>query len=222
MTGEYVESIENSIKRINEIEEEITRRYKILDKVENALKSAIATESELKRYSGISFKFEDLYVRLELARSQIKKQDKDFTQALNTAITGLGVLINLGLEGKDVFMRNNLLTAVFGCVNGVYDIVENENRSVELSQISFVTSRLIQYSKSSSIFTKDMQTFRRVCNNTIRDIAMMMGKPFSLKTMLEIVDVIDLAITQVQDVLESINKNHEEQTRQLGDIFNIQ
>ena len=222
VTGEYIESINNSIKLINDIEEDITQRYKMLDKVENALRSAIATESELKRYSGISFKFEDLYVRLELAKSQIKKQDKDFALALRTAITGLGVLVNLGLEGKDVFMRNNLLSAVFGCVNGIYDIVENENRSIELSQISFVTGRLIQYSKSNSIFTKDLKTFRHVCNNAIRDIAMMMGKPFNLQTMLEIVETIQLTIIQVQDLLDTLNKNHEEQTRQLGDIFNIQ
>lgn len=222
VTDEYIENINSSIAKINQIEEDITIRYKMIDKIENALNSAIATESELKRYSSISFKFEDLYVRLELAKSQIKKQDKDFASALNTAILGLGVLINLGLEGKDVFMRNNLLSAVFGCVNGIYDIVENDNRSVELSQISFVTARLVQYSKSNNIFTKDLQTFRRVCNNAIRDIAMMMGKPFNLQTMLQIVDAIELTINQVQELLNTLNANHEEQTRQLGDIFNIQ
>lgn len=221
VTAEYIDKIVEARVRINQIEEEIAERYKILDRVENALDGAIATESEMKRYSNLAFKFEDLYVRLALAKSQIKDKDPDFVVALNTAITGLGVLVNISLSGKEIFMRNNLLSAVFGCVNGIYDIVDNKNKSVELSQVKFVTTRLVKYSVLNNTLTKDLQTFRHVCNNTIRDVAMMMGKPFNLRTMVDIVENIQLSIEQLQELVKTLDENHVEQTRVLGDIFNI-
>lgn len=218
---EYLTKIGLVVNAINEIEEEITDRYKILDRVEIALKGAIPSENELKRYTSLSFKFEDLYVRLELAKSQIKDKNKDFVTAINTAIRGLGVLINLGNEGKDVFVRNSLLSAVFNSVNGIYDLVDDDNKSVELTQIKFVTTRLVQYSQLNNVFVKDLQTFRHICNNVIRDVAIMMGKPFNLQTMLDIIDTIDLAIKQVQEVVDTLNKNQLEQTQLLGDILNV-
>ena len=221
VTDEYLEQIKLTKQDIEEIELEIAERYKIIDRVEIALKAAIPSESEMKRYSGLAFKFEDLYVRLELAKSQINNKDKDWLTSINTAITGLMVLAKLSQEGKDIFMRNNLLSAVFNSVNGIYDIVDNKNKSVELSQINFVTTRLVKYSNLNNSLTKNLQTFRHVCNNTIRDIAMMMGKPFSLRTMLEIVDEIELSIRQIQDILDVLNNNHVEQTRLLGDIMNV-
>jgi len=221
VTDEYIEKIHNANERINTIEQEISDKYDILDRLDNALKAAIPSENEMKRYSNLSFKFEDLYVRLELAKSQLKSKDKQFVDAINTAVIGLGVLINLGIEGKDIYLRNSLLSAVFNSVNGMYDIVDNKNKSVELSQIKFVTSRLVKYSILNSNLNKDLQTFRRVCNNAIRDIAMMMGKPFSIGTMLDIVDTIDLAIKQVQELVDTLNHNHVEQTSLLGDILNI-
>lgn len=221
VTEEYLTKIAVTIDAINQIEEEIGERYKIIDRVEVALKSAIPTESEMKRYSSLGFKFEDLYVRLELAKSQIKNKDKDFASAINTAITGLGVLVNMSLEGKDLLMRNSLLSSVFNSVNGIYDLVDNKNKSIELTQIKFVTTRLMQYSMLNGTFTKDLQMFRHISNNVIRDIAIQMGKPFNLVTMLDIVDTIDLSITQLQELLDSLNKNHVEQTQLLGDIFNV-
>lgn len=218
---EYLTKIGLVVNAINEVEEEITERYKILDRVEVALRGAIPSENELKRYTSLSFKFEDLYVRLELAKSQVKDKNKDFVTAINTAIRGLGVLINLGYEGKDVFVRNSLLSAVFNSVNGIYDLVDDENKSVELTQIKFVTTRLVQYSQLNNVFMKDLQTFRHICNNVIRDVAIMMGKPFNLKTMLEIIDTIDLAIKQVQEVVDTLNKNQVTETQLLGDILNV-
>lgn len=218
---EYLTKIQLVVDAINEVEEDISERYKILDRVEVALKSAIPGENELKRYTSLSFKFEDLYVRLELAKSQIKDKNKDFVTAINTAIRGLGVLINLANEGKDVFVRNSLLSAVFNSVNGIYDLVDNDNKSIELTQINFVTTRLVQYSQLNNVFIKDLQTFRRICNNVIRDVAIMMGKPFNLKTMLDIIDTIDLAIKQVQELIDTLNKNQVTQTQLLGDILNV-
>jgi len=60
-----------------------------------------------------------------------------------------------------------------------------------------------------------------VCNNTIRDVAMMMGKPFNLRTMVDIVENIQLSIEQLQELIKTLDENHVEQTRVLSDIFNI-
>lgn len=221
VTDEYLDKIKQTKEEINEVEEEISERYKIIDRVEIALKAAIPSENEMKRYSSLTFKFEDLFTRLELAKSQIKDKDKDFTMAINTAVNGLLILAKIGQEGKDVFMRNTLLSAVFNSVNGIYDLVDNKNKSVELSQIKFVTSRLVRYSLLNNSLTKNLQTFRHVCNNAIRDVAMYMGKPFNLATMVDIVDTIDLAIRQIQELVNKLNENHVEQTRLLSDILNV-
>lgn len=151
----------------------------------------------------------------------MKSKDKEYLQTFDTAVTGLGVLMNIALEGKDVYMRNTFLSAIFNCVNGIYDLVNNKNKSIELSQIKFVTSRLVQYSLISNTMTKDLQTFRHVCNNAIRDIAITMGKPLTGKNMFDLLEEIDMSIKQIQELLDTINKNHEEQTRLLGDILNV-
>ena len=221
VTIEYLTNIKNTKKLVEDIENKITDRYKIIDRVDVAVKAAIPLESEMKRYSSLAFKFEDLYVRLDLAKSQIKDKNPDFLQGLKTAMAGLKVLIQLAQEGKDIFMRNSLLSAVFNCVNGVYDLVEESNKSVELKQIKFVTTRLVNYSFKNNVFVKDLQTFRHVCNNAIRDIAIFMGRPFSVGTMLEIVEAIELAIKQVQELVETVNKNHVEQSQLLSEILNI-
>jgi hypothetical protein len=50
---------------------------------------------------------------------------------------------------------------------------------------------------------------------------MMMGKPFSIDTMGDIINTISLAIDQVKELVETLNRNHIEQTKVLGDILNI-
>lgn len=221
VTEEYLTKIDVSVAFVNELEQKITERYKMVDNAEIALKGAMPSESELKRYSNLAFKFEDLYVRLELARSQIDKKDTDFRVAIKTAILGLGVLVNQALIGKDVFMRNSLLSAVFNSATAIYDLVEDKNKSAELTKIDFVTVRLEKYSRLNQGFLKDLQTFRRVCNNIIRDVAIMISKPFSLKTMLEVIDSINLSIEQIDQMIATLKNNHEEQSRMVSDILNV-
>lgn len=221
VTEDYYNKIKYSIEWVNRVEEEITRRYNILDKVEIALKGAVPSENEMKRYSALSFKFQDLYTRLELAKSQVNKDDKAFQEALQAAIYGLGVLLILTVEGKDIFMRNTLSMGVFNCVNFMFDIVDNKNKSVELSQIKFVTTRLEEYTSLNMSFSKDLQTYRHVCNNVIRDVAILMGKPFNYDGMMEINEVIDLAIKQIESLKDDLDKNHREQSQLIGDILNV-
>lgn len=219
--NEYLERIDSSIKMIDDIANQISERYNMLDRIDASLRSAIPSESELKRYSSLTFKYEDLYVRLALAKSQIQNKDKDFETALKASMLGLKVLSHLASEGKELFIRNSLLSMVFNCVNGVYDLVDTKNKSLELKQIKFVTTRLVKYSLLNSNFVADLRTFRHVCNNTIRDVAIMMGKPFNLQTMIEISETIELSINQIQELITTINNNHLEQSQLLGDILNV-
>ena len=221
INNEYLEKIEATIELVNKVATDISERYNMLDRIDASLRSAIPGESEMKRYSGLTFKYEDLYVRLALAKSQIKNKDKDFETALKGAMLGLKVLSHQAKEGKELFMRNSLLSMVFNCVNGIYDLVDTKNKSLELTQVKFVTSRLVKYSLLNSSFVTDLRTFRHVCNNTIRDVAIMMGKPFNLQTMIEICETIELSISQIEELLRTINDNHVEQTVLLGDILNV-
>ena len=118
-------------------------------------------------------------------------------------------------------MRNTLLSGVFNSVNFMYDIVDDKNKSVELSQIKFVTSRLADYTDLNMSFSKDLQTYRHVSNNVIRDIAILMGKPFNFYGMLEIIETIDLAIKQIESLKEDLDKNHRKQSQMLSDILNV-
>lgn len=221
VNNEYLEKIQATIEFVNKIAVDISERYNMLDRIDASLRSAIPCESEMKRYSSLTFKYEDLYVRLALAKSQIKEKDKDFEVALKGAMLGLKVLSHQAKEGKEIFMRNSLLSMVFNCVNGIYDLVDTKNKSLELKQVKFVTSRLVKYSLLNSNFVADLRTFRHVCNNSIRDVAIMMGRPFNLQTMVEICETIELASSQLEELIRTINDNHIEQTQLLGDILNV-
>ncbi len=221
VNNEYLEKIDATIQLVNKVAADISERYNMLDRIDASLRSAIPSESEMKRYSTLTFKYEDLYVRLALAKSQIKNKDKDFETALKGAMLGLKVLSHQAKEGKELFMRNSLLSMVFNCVNGIYDLVDTKNKSLELTQVKFVTSRLVKYSLLNSNFVADLRTFRHVCNNTIRDVAIMMGRPFNLQTMIEICETIELATNQIEELIRTINDNHVEQTHLLGDILNV-
>ena len=221
VNNEYLEKIEATIELVNKVAADISERYNMLDRIDASLRSAIPGESEMKRYSALTFKYEDLYVRLALAKSQIKDKDKDFETALKGAMLGLKALSHQAKEGKELFMRNSLLSMVFNCVNGIYDLVDTKNKSLELKQIKFVTSRLVKYSLLNSNFVADLRTFRHVCNNVVRDVAIMMGKPFNLRTMVEICETIELAINQIEELLRTINENHVEQSDILSDILNV-
>lgn len=223
----YIARISDTIDKINSVENEITNNYKILDNLEANLKYAIPMEEELKRYSALAFKFQELLVRLELAKSQLKSKDnskeqnKDYNNAINTSVTGLGILVNISQECKDVFVRNNLLMALFNSVNAIYDIVDNPNKSIEISQIKFVTSKLSEYSVLNANLNKELVSFRQIANNTIRDIAITMGKPIDLSGLADIIDSIETTSVQLEKILDVLKSNLSQQIQILNDILNI-
>lgn len=218
---EYFKQIESSQSFVERTQELISAMYKILDNLEIALKSAIPSEDELKKYSSIGFKYQDLLVRLELAKSQLQGDAKDFKTMIDTSLTGFQNLIELSQTGKDLFMRNTMMGAIFASINALYDIVDNPNKTIEVSQTKFVTSKLEDYSSLCTTFVADMGTFRRVANNSIRDIAITLGKPLNIKGSKELIDIIEVTINQLQQLIESLDKNHKEQTQVLNDILSV-
>ena len=77
INNEYLEKIGATIELVNNVANDISERYNMLDRIDASLRSAIPGESEMKRYSSLAFKYEDLYVRLALAKSQIKNKDAE-------------------------------------------------------------------------------------------------------------------------------------------------
>jgi len=221
VTENYFTQMKVWDERLEAVKNRITELYKIYDKVESVLKSAIPSEDEMKKYTTLSFKYQDLSVRLALAKSQVNKKDKAFKTAFDAGVAGLGVIINTYVQAKDLFIRQSLATAIFNVVNSIYDLVEEKNKSIELSQIKFVTGKLAEYSILSASFNKDLLTLRHVGNNGIRDIAIMMGKPFNYDGMLEILKTIELAIDQTNHLYDILNKNLQEQIQLLTDILTI-
>ena len=221
VTENYFAQMKVWNEKLKLVQDRITELYKIYDKVENVLKTAIPGEDEMKKYTTLSFKFQDLSVRLELAKSQVNRKDKEFKNVFDAAITGLGVIINIFVEAKDLFIRQSLMTAVFNVVNSIYDLVDEKNKSIELSQIKFVTNKLAEYSILSASFNKDLLTIRHVGNNGIRDLAIMMGKTINFNGLLEMLKVIELAVEQLNRLQDILNKNLQEQIQILTDILTI-
>ncbi len=221
VNGEYFKSIQATTKAINDMSQKIADRYHTLDKVEDALKVAIPSENEMKRYTQVIFKFNDLSTRLTLAREQIDKKDKDFITIINTAIKGLGVLMQQAIEGKDLYMRNSLLTATFNSVNAMYDLVDNDNNATEITQVYFVTNKLSEYTTVNGIYTKELMEFRKACNNTIRDISITMGKPLTARGVVELIGYIDVAIQQLDIELKVLDTNNRKQVDLLGAILRV-
>ena len=221
VNGEYFKNIQAMTKSINDMSKKIADQYHTLDKVEYALKAAIPGENEMKRYSQVIFKFNDLSVRLTLAKSQVDRKNKDFITVIDTAIKGLGVLMQQATEGKDLFMRNSLLSATFNTVNAMYDLVDNENNSTEITQINFVTNKLSEYTTVNAIYSKELIEFRKACNNAIRDISITMGKPLNVKGMVDLIGYIDVAIQQLDIELKVLDTNNRKQVDLLGAILRV-
>ena len=222
MNDQYLNGIEAGNARVNAIKEGIEEYRKILDSLEVAFKSAIPTEAEMKKYSSVKHRFQDLQNRLEVSASQLVNKDKALKELIDTAKTGLEALTEVYTEGKDLFMRNNLMTAVFATVTCLYNLTENDDRDIEKSQKKFVSERLEDYSIRNSSLLKDLTTFRRVGDDAIRDIAIVLGKPLSTETLYEMLEVQELAINQSNQMFDMLDKNHQKQLDLLTTILSME
>ena len=181
----------------------------------------IETDEDMSKYTSLGFKFQDLRNRLEISKSQVLKDDKIMMELLDTAVTGLGVLIKFAVSSKDVYMRNSMLHSILNCVTEMHEIVDGANKDMESSQIAFLNTRLGEYSNANTALDNDMTTFRHVAKNAIRDISIMMSKTLKISSVREIVDYLDITLKQLEQLLNNINKKHEEQAQILQDILKI-
>ena len=222
MNDQYLNGIAAGNARVKAIKEGIEEYRKILDSLEVAFKSAIPTEAEMKKYSSVKHRFQDLQNRLEVSASQLVKKDKALKELIDAAKAGLEALTETYTEGKDLFMRNNLMTAVFATVTCLYNLTENEDRDIEKAQKKFVSERLEDYSIRNSSLLKDLTTFRRVGDEAIRDIAIVLGKPLSTETLYEMLEIQELAINQSNQMFDMLDKNHQKQLDLLTTILSME
>lgn len=221
VTQEYVDQIESSVNDLDLIKNKIAKEYDVLDKLEIALGSAIPAESELKKYSSIAFKLQELCVRLELSKSQITKENKELLQLIKTANAGLATMIAYSIDVKDLFIRNSLMSAAFKSYNAIYDLVNDQDNLTALAQVKFITDKLANYSDTYEKFAKELVEYRKIGNNTIRDLSIIMGKPFNGKGLLEIISTIDIGIKQFEQLLKSLENNNEKQNDILNSLLTL-
>lgn len=223
---QYLIQIDEARDRLSQLKLDLEKRRKMLDGIELAFKSAIPAENDMKKYTSIKHKLQDLQNRLDIASSQVvlDARSKDL---LTVNKSGLDALIQIYTDGKDVFMRNTLMSGIFASVNALYSLGENEDKVLEKSQKKFISKQLLEYSIKNSTLTKDLQTFRKIGEDIVRDVAIILGKPISLANLKEMAEVIELAVNQSSQMFDMIDKNHKDQVNQIStgvlltDVFNV-
>ena len=221
VTNKYISQIEETSKKLNDLKEKISEHYNVLDKLEIALKTAIPSEEEMNKYSSIGLKLQELSVRLELSKSQVTKDNKELKTLIDTANTGLSTMIAYSLDVKDLFMRNSMMSASFKAVNALYNFVNGMDKSMELSQIKFITDKISEYTDTYNAFANELVEYRRIGNNTIRDLSIIMGKPFGGTGLLEIINAIGIGLKQFENLYNSLNANNDKQSDILNAILTL-
>lgn len=219
ITEEYTKAIESEIKNINELEEEIAKRYKMLDLLNSSLKSSIPTEGEMKKLSAIPFKFQELSNKLENAKSTIA--DKNIKELISTMITGLKSLVAAGEDLKELYMRNSLVSANFKTIDVILDFAESDNKGEQLKQFLALNSHLDKYSKVSLGISEDFFKCRTLANNTIRNIALTMCKNYTKTSLKEISKQIETCYQGMDEYLDRISDNNKHQINIVKEILSL-
>lgn len=216
LSDSYINQIDESITRLNNLKEKISAHYDVLDKLETALKSAIPTENEMKKYSSITFKLQEISVKLDMAKSQVSKDDKENLTLINTIKSGLKTMIAYAIDTKDLFMRNSLMTASYKAVNAMYDIVDGNG---DLVQIKLVTDKLTNYNEVYNEFADGLVEYRKTGNNLIRDLSIVLGRQVNGVNLLEMIRILDAGIKQIDTLFDSLNINNTKQKELLESIL---
>ena len=219
VSDSYLSQIEYSVDRINDIEKRITEHYKVLDMLENALKTAVPSEEELKRYSAVIFKVQELLVKLEQNKTQMTKDEKKLKYTNKTAKTGLQAILTYAKEIKDIFMRNSMVVAIFRAVDALEDFATDQNKAIRLKNMQNLTTKISKFNDLQKDFNNDLVTYRRISNDLIRDIAITLGKGVNEDSMLSVVDLINTNLTQLQKLSESLQDNNSKQIEVLSSIL---
>lgn len=219
VSDSYLSQIEYSVDRINDIEKRITEHYKVLDMLENALKTAVPSEEELKRYSAVIFKVQELLVKLEQNKTQMTKDEKKLKYTNKTAKTGLQAILTYAKEIKDIFMRNSMVVAIFRAVDALEDFATDQNKAIRLKNMQNLTTKISKFNDLQKDFNNNLVTYRRISNDLIRDISITLGKGVNEDSMLSVVDLINTNLTQLQKLSESLQDNNSKQIEVLSSIL---
>lgn len=218
-TDEYVSSIDVAVSNINNLEESIANRYKMLDLLNSSLKSSIPTEGELKKLSAIPFKFQELANKQENAKSTIT--DKVIKDIISTTIKGLKSLVVAGTDLKELYMRNSMVSATFKTVDVILDFAESDNKGERLKNMLVVNTNLEKYSKLSIKMAEDFFNARKIANDTIRNIAMTMCKPYTKKSLKEIAEQIEICFEKMNEYIKSLDADNREEITLIKEILSL-
>lgn len=221
VTKEYLARIETEIDALTKLQEKMTAHYKVLDQLEISLKSAIPTEQDMNKYSSIVHKFQELAVRLELDKSQPVKLDKEVIDLINTAIIGIQNMVEHAKNFKDLYLRNAMLTAIFRAVNDLNDFATSENKAEQLNQINYVANKLDKYNEQEKLFTDNIVSYRKLANDIIRNISIIISQTINASHTFEIIDMVDGVIKQFESMYQNLSDNQKKQIEIMKDIMTL-
>ncbi len=218
---EYGERIEQEIDALTSLQEKMTAHYKVLDQLDISLKTAIPNEENLSKFSSIVHKFQELSVRLELNKSQPEKPSKEVLKTLNTAITGLRMASRFASDFKDLYMRNSMLTAIFRAINDLNDFATSENKAEQLNQINYITAKLGKYDELEKNFSQTGVNYRKMANDVIRNISIVISKTINCTNLFEVIDMIDALAKQFETLYDELQTNHKQQVEIMKEIISL-
>ena len=219
VTEEYVSAIDAAIAKINQLEEEIAERYKKLDLLNSSLKSSIPTDGELKKYSAVPFKFQELSNKLDNARSTIN--DTEIKTLMSTMGQGLKSLVSAGEDLKELYMRNALVSATFKTMDVILDFAESENKGEHLKKMLTLNSELQKYSKLSLDMAEDFLKCRTIANDATRNIALTMCKNYTKTSLKDISKQIETCYEGMDEILNRLENNNKVEIEIIKSILSL-
>ena len=221
ITDFYTKQIDRLIKDTDNNNEDISNKFDIVDKLMTTLKTAIPSENELKRFSNIAYKFQELAVKLDMTKVQMEVKNKDVTKGINTATAGFRLLVSEIMTGKEVYVKNSLMSAMFNSINIMYDLVDKEDKLKEIPDIKLVTNNLNRYSYLSNDFQKGIIEFRKIARDGLSALAIMMGKEYDGAGLVEIIEKTNETLKDIQDCLDKLGISNNEQSEILKEVLSV-
>ena len=175
----------------------------------------------MNKYSSIVHKFQELAVRLELDKSQPVKLDKEVIDLINTAIIGIQNMVEHAKNFKDLYLRNAMLTAIFRAVNDLNDFATSENKAEQLNQINYVANKLDKYNEQEKLFTDNIVSYRKLANDIIRNISIIISQTINASHTFEIIDMVDGVIKQFESMYQNLSDNQKKQIEIMKDIMTL-
>lgn len=218
---EYGERIAQEIDALTSLQEKMTAHYKVLDQLDISLKTAIPNEENLSKFSSIVHKFQELSVRLELNKSQPEKPSKEVLQTLNTAVMGLRMASKFADDFKELYLRNSMLTAIFRAINDLNDFATSENKAEQLNQINYITAKLGKYDELEKTFSQTGVNYRKMANDVIRNISIVISKTINCTNLFEVIDMIDALAKQFETLYDELQNNHKQQVEIMKEIITL-